>query len=49
MSFDDRKFNRDFGIYLGNNRVGLKDIDYTITSIIEYENPELMHKEWILD
>ena len=42
-------FNRDFGVYLGENKVGVKAMDYTVTSVIEYDTPEEMHSNWLLD
>jgi accessory colonization factor AcfC len=48
-SFYQLDINTDYAIYLGLNRIGIKDINYKIIKIIEYTSSEEMHKIWELD
>ncbi len=46
----DPKSKYQWGIYLGLNKVGIKDLSgFDIKGILNYDSNEKMHKEWILD
>lgn len=41
--------DKDFGRYLGNNIVGIFNLNMEFTSCEQYDTEAEMHKEWILD
>lgn len=41
--------NQDFGIYLGNCRVGVRNLQNEIIRTIQYQSEEEMKKVWTLD
>jgi hypothetical protein len=46
----DPNSNYKWGVYMGLNKVGIKPSNsFAIIDVIQYDTPEQMHKEWILD
>jgi hypothetical protein len=41
--------DKDFGVFLGGTKVGIKNFDFSVKEILTYDSVEAMKQEWILD